>query len=547
MSSDIIRLYKSVHTWTGIITGLALFIAFYAGALTVFKEPLARWVSPPLAESVDAVSLQDSPALISYAIRSNPEAAKELRLYLKSEEHISGRISWKSQDPDADDHDSLSNRHYIATLQADGTKTTEQVYPSQLAEFIDVLHRVVGLPVDNDVNRWLMGVIAALYAIALVSGVIVLLPTMIKDFFALRLGKNLKRMWLDAHNVVGIISLPLHLIMALTAVVFAYHDGLYYLQNNMIHDGKIREAFVAGQPKPDPAQSIDPDKMLFPVEIVERVEQQSSTFDPYMLQYIAVSTPRAVVRVWGHDRTAISPRSLGGFVPVNPYTGEVQSLEYLPGKQSASSTTVSSFFALHFATYGGNEVRWIYFFLALAGAWLFYTGNLLWVESRRKKQRRNESEPVQRRDTSIMADVTVGVCLGCMAGISLTIVSGKWLSSHVSDLTIWHQYIYYAVFFFSIFWSFLRGAARASVELLWLTAVFTLAIPFTTILAWMLPSSGLWGHQSLAVLGVDLTALVGGLCFVWMARTTGQRVYRGAVKDSIWSYKKTMNSAVSEV
>lgn len=53
-----------------------------------------------------------------------------------------------------------------------------------------------------------MGIVSILYAVALVSGVIVLLPSLIKDLFALRLGANLKRMWLDAHNVVGIVSLP---------------------------------------------------------------------------------------------------------------------------------------------------------------------------------------------------------------------------------------------------------------------------------------------------------------------------------------------------
>lgn len=49
MRADYIRIYKSVHTWTGIISGIALFIAFYAGALTVFKEPIRRWSTPPAA------------------------------------------------------------------------------------------------------------------------------------------------------------------------------------------------------------------------------------------------------------------------------------------------------------------------------------------------------------------------------------------------------------------------------------------------------------------------------------------------------------------
>ncbi|MGD2117420.1 MAG: PepSY-associated TM helix domain-containing protein [Chromatiales bacterium] len=538
MRSDIIRLYKSVHTWTGIIGGLALFIAFYAGALTVFKEPIARWASPPSLQQVDSISLEDTPALISHAVRTNPEAAKSLHLYLTPSEHLPGRVSWEIQPEGADDHDTLSNQYRVASLQTDGTVLTEQAKPSRLADFIDTLHRVVGLPVDSEVNRWVMGVVAVLYSLALVSGVIVLLPTLVKDFFALRLGKNLKRMWLDAHNVVGIASLPLHLVMALTAVVFAYHDGIYSLQDVVIHDGKMREIFRAAQPPAAVDQPTNPDMLLPPAELVARAQAQSPGFEPHMLQYLAVTTPRAVVRVWGHDRTAIAPRAPGGFVPINPYTGEVLSTEFLPGKQSAASTTVSSFFALHFANYGGNTVRWAYFLLALAGAWLFFSGNLLWVESRRKKQRKTAPLPKQRTDVSIMANLTVGVSLGCIGGISLTIAAAKWLNGHVDDLTAWHQYVYYAVFFGSVAWAFVRGAARASIDLLRVAAAFTFFIPLTSLLAWVLPSMGMWAHQSPATLGVDLTALVAGGCFVWMASATSRRVYQGVPQDSVWSYKK---------
>lgn len=55
MRGEILRLYKSVHTWTGIVTGLALFIAFDAGAVTTFKGPLERWPTPPQALSAPAL------------------------------------------------------------------------------------------------------------------------------------------------------------------------------------------------------------------------------------------------------------------------------------------------------------------------------------------------------------------------------------------------------------------------------------------------------------------------------------------------------------
>lgn len=539
MRSEFIRIYKSVHTWAGIVAGMALFIAFYAGALTIFKEPLTRWATPPSASHGTAVPLDQASALIARTLQDQPAASKDFQLHLQAAEHLPRGLSWQVRDGWAVDDDHSSAHHFIATLDADGVAHIGETHPSQLAEFIDTLHRVVGLPVDNDPNRWVMGAIAVLYAVALVSGVIVLLPSLVKDFFAMRVGKNLKRMWLDAHNVVGIVSLPFHLVMALTAVVFAYHDGFYFIQDKLIHNGKWASAFARGG-APAKASPHDPATMRLPTELLASVQALSPSFEPTSIQYLGVTGPHAVVRVWGRDHTAHSPRSVGGFVALDPYSGKIINTDFLPGRQGLPNATIGSFFALHFGTYGSTLVQWVYFLLGLAGAWLFYGGNLLWVETRRIKAARNDdgsdSPPDQRRDVRWMAAATVGICLGAVCGISLTIVAAKWLHGRVDDLNAWHQMLYYAVFLGALIWAFFIGPARAAIHLLRLAALSTFAIPLTSLLAWMLPTLGMWPHGSVATLSVDATALVGSLGFVWLARATTRRVMQGPA-DSVWSVR----------
>lgn len=530
MNNDYLRIYKSVHTWTGILSGMALFIAFYAGALSVFKEPLARWVAPPAA---GLVPLERAQELVTKTLAADPGVAKEFSIHLHEHEAVPARMSWEVRDPEAHDHDASGNLHFTATLDAGDAAHIQEQHPSQLADFIDVLHRVVGLPVDSDPNRWFMGVVAVLYTLALVSGVVVLLPTLVADFFALRPGKNLKRMWLDAHNVVGIISLPFHIVMALTAVVFAFHDQIYALQDKLLHEGRTAAAF---QPPGGPVVTAarDPATMLSPQELVARVHDTAPGFTATRLEYRQVTGARPMVRVWGQDETAVMPRAVGGFVAIDPYSGKILNTDFLPGEQSVPNLFVASFFALHMASFGGATVDWLFFLLGMAGAWLFYSGNLLWIESRRRAARRNAAEPVQRRDTRLMASATVGVCLGSVCGISLTIVAGKWLYGQVDDLNAWHQGLYYAAFFACVGWSLVRGAATAAVHLLRLATALTLMIPLTTLIGWLLPGLGIWAHGSMATLGVDATALAGAAAFAWMAHTTRYRVYRGST-DSVWS------------
>lgn len=535
MKADYIRIYKSVHTWTGILTGMALFIAFYAGALTVFKEPLARWASPQ--STVSFVPLEAAPDLIAKTLAARPDVAKGFTIHLQDAENVPARLGWEVRDAQADDHDESSVRHYAAHLDAKGELHVEDTAPSGLAAFIDVLHRVVGLPVDSDPNRWFMGVIASLYALALVSGVIVLLPSLVKDFFALRIGKNLKRMWLDAHNVVGIVSLPFHIVMALSSVVFAYHDGIYDLQDKLMYDGKLASVFQrAGGAAPSGAPR-DPAAMLTPSELVAQTRALAPGFEPSMLQYQQVTGPRAIVRIWGKDDSAVLPRARGGFVAMDPYSGKVLNSDYLPGKQDAPNLWISSFFALHMASFGGVAVQWLYFLLGLAGAWLFYSGNLLWIETRRKRaDRKTGALPVQRLDTRLMASATVGVCLGCVCGISLMMIASKWLNGRVGDLNAWLQGLYYLAFFACVAWSFLRGGAKAGLDLLWLAAALTLAIPLTSLLGALFPGTGLWMHTSPATLAVDATALAGAAAFAWMGRATARRLALGAA-DSVWARK----------
>lgn len=536
MRADYIRIYKSVHTWTGILTGMALFIAFYAGALTVFKEPLTRWATPPAV--VAPVPLEEAPALISRTLQARPDVAKGFSIHLQDAEHVPARMTWEVRDGQADDHDESSIRHHVAYLGAGGELRLEESAPSGLMSFIDVLHRVVGLPVDSDPNRWFMGIVASLYAIALVSGVIVLLPSLVKDFFALRIGKNLKRMWLDAHNVVGIVSLPFHIVMALSSVVFAFHDGIYDLQDKLMYEGKLESVFQRSGGGAPAGEARNPADMLTPAELLAQARDLAPGFEPYTLQYQQVTSPRAIVRVWGKDDSAVSPRARGGFVALDPYSGKVLNRDYLPGGQDAPNLWISSFFALHMASFGGAAVQWLYFLLGLAGAWLFYSGNLLWIETRRKRANRQTGEiPVQRLDTRLMASATVGVCLGCVCGISLMMVASKWLSGYVGDLNAWLRALYYVAFFASLAWAFLSGGAAAGVHLLWVAAALTLAIPATSLVGGLFPASGLWAHTSAAALAVDATALAAGLGFAWMAKASARRIGRGDA-DSAWAPRR---------
>lgn len=143
--ADIVKLYKAVHSWIGISCGFALFIAFYAGALTMFQEPIARWASPP-AVGVGAVPLDDAPRLLELVAAAHPEARKEgITLHLRGHENEPARVTWEEDAPHQEGQ-AHGHVHWWATLKPDGTLMAKQEEPSELAEFINEIHMRVGIP-----------------------------------------------------------------------------------------------------------------------------------------------------------------------------------------------------------------------------------------------------------------------------------------------------------------------------------------------------------------------------------------------------------------
>lgn len=528
MRSEILRLYKSVHTWTGLVAGMLLFVCFYAGALTIFEEPLAHWASPP---PIGAAPTENADRLIERALAAQPDVAKDFTLHLATGDRPA-RLTWRKSRND--------EVIWSATLGVDDDLRVERSHPSGVGTFVDTIHRTGGLPLDRETGTTVMGVVSALYVVALVSGLILALPSLVKDFLALRLTANLKRMWLDAHNLVGVASFPFHLVIALTAVVFGLHERIYDTLDYVVYDGRLPTIMRSTGPfagvKRDERQA--PMKPV--VELVAAVVRASPAFSPRSLHYRDAGTRGALVRVTGEDMRFMSRG--GGFAVLSGATGEVVNVDYLPDKQSGWAGMVSPFFALHFGSYGGEPVRWAYFFLGLAGAFLFYSGNLLWIESRRRTARRHGEQVVQTTASRLMAAASIGVCLGSVCALSFAIVSTKWLYGHVEDVEACRLGVYYAVFFGALAFAFLRGAARAGVELSYVAAAGALSLPVTSAVALAAPSVGPWAAADPTSAGVDIVAFGAALCFAVLARATARRAELGPT-DSVWSARRPQGPA----
>ncbi|MFC3053106.1 PepSY-associated TM helix domain-containing protein [Kordiimonas pumila] len=529
MRTDIIKLYKDIHTWVGICSGLALFIAFYAGAITMFEKQINDWASPP--SGIEApLDLAETDRLLNATIEAYPEVKSSYQIHLYPSPSTPSSVMWHIPlEPEKGRRSKQA--YYAASFAGDGTVLKTKLQKPELAHFINILHQQVGLPFSHEIAMPIMGVIALLYSLALVSGTIILIPSLVKDLFLLRIGKNLKRMWLDVHNVLGIFSLPFHIVMALTSVIFAFHDQIYDTQNVVLYDNKIADLWATGTLKYPQHPENTP--LLAVPTLIEKLAVDAPDFRPTILHYTTQPEKQTTLRIDGTDSRRLLRGPTYGIANADPYTGELVGTGMMPGRQDGWGSALTSFFALHFGGYGGISVRWGYFFMGLAGAFLFYSGNLLWVESRRKKARRGANVE-QKKSTEFMGSLTVGVSLGSIIGLSLTIAAAKWLHSFAGDLGAWHSGLYYIAFLAAIGVAFAMGAAKACVTLLHTAALTTLLIPLSSLIGLITDNTPTFYNSSTSALSFDFVAAIGSLCFALMAKRASRRIAEGPT-DSIWS------------
>lgn len=528
--TDIIRHAKELHTWVGITSGILLFICFMAGGLSMFQHELSKWATPT-EQSLTPIKITQYNNLVAQVQAVHPETLKSFQLNLDSKEFHYAPMQWYAPiETQVKEGVDLYQNAMLATINSEGGLHVEQENLSKLGWLIEQLHETAGIPGslgDHTFGMYIMGIVAVLYFLALMTGLIVLLPTLVKDYFAIRAGKNKKRFWLDAHNVIGITSLPFHIIICVTVISFAYHDVIYGAIGSLVSKDKPLSARPVAMTIVEPTATLDVEKVF------AKIQQQAPEYQINSISFNNLDNPAkasARANLYSADQMLRGDRF--DVMVFNPYQEKPYNTNNLNTHATAMDQVIRSMFSLHFGNYGGDFTRWLYFIFGIGGAFLFYSGNLLWIESRIKRQKKSELEaPQQRKDVRFIANLTIGACLGCVLAVVFSMAIGRWGSlSHLGLESMNHLlvYSYYLVFLSSIAYCFMVGAAKALPQLLLGIVIILILLAPISLLISLITST------PMTLWWIDVLALLFALVFLRFYQQANKRRKLAAV-GSIWS------------
>lgn len=347
-----------VHKWSSLVCTAFLLMLCLTGLPLIFHDEIDEFFSPsdwqPANPGAELMSLDQ---IVRIAQDNRPG---ERPLYLSFD--IDRPVVNVTTAPPTD-----SSQPDFHLMPYDLTSGDQVPFPedasSAVMHFLLQLHTdmFLGLP-----GMLFLGFMGLLFAVATVSGIVLYAPFMRKiPFGTLRREKSRRLLWLDYHNLLGVVTIVWALLVGLTGVVNTLADPII--------DG-WRNAELADLIAQH--QSVESSEHWASVdEAVASALTLAPDMEPQFIAFPGArySTPGHFA-VFLHGRTPVTEHIISP-VLVNARTGEVEGRREMPWY----AKTLALSRPLHFGDYGGMTLKVIWALLDLVLIAVLISGLYLWL------------------------------------------------------------------------------------------------------------------------------------------------------------------------
>ena len=403
------RTLLAIHGWSAVFLGMLLYAVIVTGVASVFADEIGDWASPLAEAPAERFPAGSGAALKQLAETVDPQFYESAFYYPRAGGRLYAFFHRDEKDADGKpfergvhaDIDPASGR-VIARHEGTDEEIEKLDAPNALSSFFIDMH--VRLHVPNPWGLLLTGVLGLAMMVAAVTG-FVIHRHLIKELFTLRRHKEKLLSMRDLHVVAGSWNLPFAFILAFTGSFYSFATSFGVPVMAMVAFGgdqeKAIETFVGNPPPGDttPAQMTDIDALF--TDARRRANADISFLS---------------VEHWGrrdaHMTLYMQPREgalTGAIYTYGGASGEFLGDKPVLGRVPSAGATLDALMApLHFGNFAGVFSKAVWFALGFAGAYVSFTGMMLWT------QRRIE-QPLWRRFGRAVAWVGYGLPLSLIA------------------------------------------------------------------------------------------------------------------------------------
>ncbi|GAA6166694.1 PepSY-associated TM helix domain-containing protein [Sessilibacter corallicola] len=371
-----VRIYD-LHAWAGISLGLFVFVVSFTGCLALFDHELKTWEDPakrlPLPESIAPIHDQFT-NWVNNSVNQNKANQQEIRFVSLQypshyEPYYLGRLFVKNE--------SGKSENYHQRWRADNAETIPERGEGLTTWLLD-FHRDLMWPTTlggRTAGRTIVGVAGIILLLSIISGVITH-RKMLQELFTLRVNRSVRLKWKDVHNILGLWGIPFYTMIAFTGAFLGVVAILVPLTGALIAKGdteKLRAVIV-----PPSTEAAHVKATSFSLDELYQLKVTDTDARPKRVSIVNWSDQNAIYSV---NYPADNKLQRTHVVEINGVTGDIlPTPEHL--RATAVNRTQGAITPLHYGSFGGIAVKFLYLMLGLSLCVMIVLGIMVWVERR---------------------------------------------------------------------------------------------------------------------------------------------------------------------
>lgn len=494
MSKRTYNIYFHLHTVSGIVITVGLFVIFFAGAFTLFMKEIEEWehsneklapaLSSTTSRTIDLDRLVDVLEKKGYNLY-----ARNIYIDLLAPGAMQPFYLSKSEDSlatgEAKEYKNLvlNKETYEVSERTKSASTT-------LSGLLYELHFFYQL---GDPGYYLSGLVSLFFLFAMVSGIIVHWKKIISNFYLFRPYEKLKTVWTDAHTALGTIGIPFQFMYALTGAWFGL-GILVATSGSLLYGGDESKYYdeVYGRYVDILGSRIK----LADYKLNAYLDSATSKWEGFKLTYVSLSkvaSSTMEMNIYGEVSSKYSFFNFGE-LEFDVVSGKIKHM-HDPFHKPYDEIVSATIHRLHFGYFGLEgwrhlAVKTLYFLLAVATCFVIITGVLIWLEARDKK---NVPEK-ERKFNQQVGYIYLALCLSMLPVTALSFLVVKLLPQSLNDYrgTIINSVFFGGWLLLSIFFTLKRNNYFTNKYTLLSAGILGLCIPLANGFA-----SGNWFWQTL--------------------------------------------------
>lgn len=416
MSNRNYNIYFHTHTVSGIVISVVLFVIFFAGSFSFFRDEIINWERSESTANTKEIQLKYTIALDTldkkYVLHgrnitiSKPSTERRVAIYLEGTKDTLAPAKQKD------------GTFFYLDTQNYKSFTYEESY--SLGEFLYRLHFLAQVPYP--VGYYLSGFIALFFLFAIITGILLHWKKIVSNFYVFRPKEKLKTLWTDAHTALGMIGLPFQFVYAVTGAFFMIKLLIVAPAVMALYKGDQDKLYKELEYK-DPEYTFDNKKLATPFNIDQLVAKAKSNWSDFEIT-------RVFIQNYGDANMHVV---VEGEMPHDKKFTGVGKVVYriADGKEIARKNPITEnnyldvvknvLYRIHYGDYGGYALKIVSFILGIITCFVIISGVMIWLVARQK----NNMPEKKRRFNAAVVRIYLAICLSMYPITALAFIAAK--------------------------------------------------------------------------------------------------------------------------